>query len=159
MAAAVALAVVLVIAVGGVSLAMQSQRPLQPQPRPRPEPRPQGPTVRARPRRTPPPRPEPVPPPNPVVPPDPEAKGPELLRTGVAADAKVVNVVDERILGPVTRSRLTLRFEPEGTDAVEIDLRHTFASPEARAKVKVGGTLAVHYDKERPKKVVIDPIN
>jgi hypothetical protein len=87
----------------------------------------------------------------------PAAKGPELLRTGVAANAKVVNVVDERVVGPVTRSRLTLRIEPEGGEPFEVDLRHAFPSTEARAKVKIGGTVAVRYDKDRPKKVVIDP--
>jgi hypothetical protein len=87
----------------------------------------------------------------------PASKGPELLRTGVPAEAKVVNVVDERVVGPVTRSRLTLRIEPETGDPFEVDLRHAFPSLEARAKVKIGGSISVHYDKDKPKKVVIDP--
>jgi hypothetical protein len=163
-AAAIALAVVLVIAVGGVSLAMQTQRPLHPQsPRP-PRPSPRGPAVtgRIRARR---PGPQGVPNPPPASPPPADSapaqeaarRGPELLRSGVAAQAKVVNVVDERVVGPVTRSRLTLRIQPEGGDAFEVDLRHAFPSTDARAKVKIGGTVAVRYDKDHPRKVVIDP--
>jgi hypothetical protein len=87
----------------------------------------------------------------------PASKGPELLRTGVPAEAKVVNVVDERVVGPVTRSRLTLRIEPQSGDPFEVDIRHAFPSLELRAKVRIGGTIAVHYDKDKPKKVVIDP--
>jgi hypothetical protein len=164
-AAAIALAIVLVIAVGGVSLAMQTQRPLQPQARPaRAEPR--GPVIGGRIRNR---RPSsggsepPVPsgaaetPLSPLPPQNPATKGPELLRTGVPAEAKVVNVVDERVVGSVTRSRLTLRIEPEGGDPFEVDLRHAFPSLESRSKVKIGGTIAVHYDKDKPKKVVIDP--
>jgi hypothetical protein len=162
-AAAIALAIVLVIAVGGISLAMQTQRPLQPQGRqPRPESR--GPVVGGRIRsRRPGPSSKPAPPPSPVSPivtpsdESPANKGPELLRTGVAANAKVVNIVDERVVGPVTRSRLTLRIEPDGGEPFEVDLRHAFASIEARGKVRIGGTVAVRYDKDRPKKVVIDP--
>ncbi len=162
MAAAIALAVVLVIAVGGVSLAMQTQRPVQGQAPRTPRPQPRGPAVSGRirprkptPRAAPTPPPEPTPPPTSLVPEG--SKGPELLRTGVPASAKVVNVVDERVVGPVTRSRLTLRIEPDGADPFEVDLRHAFPSTEARGKVKIGGTVAVRYDKDHPKKVVIDP--
>ena len=38
-----------------------------------------------------------------------------------------------------------------------MDLRHAFPSLEARAQVRIGGTVAVHYDRDKPKKVVIDP--
>jgi hypothetical protein len=157
MAAAIALAVVLVIAVAGMSLAMQAQRPLQPN-RSR-QPRLSRPPVPGRARRsrdrpsTPPPSPPITPVPAPVV----ESKGPELLRVGIPARAKVISVVDERVVGPVTRSRLTLEIRPAGADAFEVTIRHAFPSAEARAKVRVGGTIGVRYDKDEHRKVVIDP--
>ena len=73
------------------------------------------------------------------------------------ARAKVVSVVDERVVGPVTRSRLTLEINPNGGDAYEVTIRHAFPTPEVRAKVRVGGTIAVRYDKDEHRKVVIDP--
>jgi hypothetical protein len=157
MAAAIALAVVLVIAVAGMSLAMQAQRPLQPnqtrQPR-TPRPPVPGRVRRVRDRPTPPP-PPPMPDPTPM--PTVESKGPELLRSGLPAKARVVNVVDERVVGPVTRSRLTLSIQPEGSESFEVTIRHAFQTIESRAAVKVGGTVAVRYDKDEHRKVVIDP--
>jgi hypothetical protein len=168
MAAAIALAIVLVIAVAGMSLAMQAQRPLQPN-RPRPT-RPTRPVrdrsplrptggapgrarrARDRPAPAPPPDPEPM-----VAAPIVEPKGPELLRTGVAARAKVVNVVDERVVGPVTRSRLTITITPEGGDPFEVTIRHAFPTPDARGRVRIGGGIAVRYDADDHHKVVIDP--
>jgi hypothetical protein len=90
------------------------------------------------------------------VPDLPESKGPELLRTGHAAEAKVISVVDERTIGPVTRSRLVLRIEPEEGSAVEVTVRHAFPTPDARAQVKVGAGVPVRYDPADPHRVVID---
>jgi hypothetical protein len=158
MTAAIALAVVLVIAVAGMSLAMQTQRPMQSGPRmarpPRPTP------SRATPRRAsgrragsaaPPTPPDPDPEPKTPLP-----KGPELLRTGTPATAKVVSVVDERTLGPVTRSRVTLQIEPVGASGFEVTTRVAFPTPAARAKVKVGGTVPVRFDKDDHNRVVLD---
>jgi hypothetical protein len=145
---AVALAVVLVIAVAGMSLAMQTQRPVQSQPRPRPQGAQRRPRERA-----------PAPPPKPPPPadPEPEWKGPELLRSGTGAEAKVISVVDERTLGPVTRSRLTLSITPaEGGEPFEVTIRTAFPTPEARSRVKVGGTVAVRYDSDDRSRVVLD---
>jgi hypothetical protein len=83
-------------------------------------------------------------------------KGPELLRTGVPAEAKVVSVVDERTIGPVTRSRLALKVEPADGPAFEVTLRVAFQTPEARARVKVGGTVPVRYDSDDRTRVVVD---
>ena len=152
MAAAIALAVVLVVAVAGMSLAMQSQHPAAPgAPR---APRAAPPTARrVRERRpTPPPPPPPVPTVEAVAP-----KVPELLRTGVAAQAKVVNVVDERVVGPVTRSRLTLRIEPDGAEGFEVVIRHAFPTPATRAAVRIGGNVPVRYDREDHHRVLLDP--
>jgi hypothetical protein len=160
MAAAIALAVVLIIAVAGMSLAMQTQNPVQGQtsriPRsPRTPPMP-GRRVRDR-RPTPPPAPAPPPPPPPASVADISPRVPELLKSGIPTRARVVNVVDERVVGPVTRSRLTLRIEPEGEDGFEVNIRHAFPTSEARGKVKVGGTIAVRYDRAEHRKVVLDP--
>jgi hypothetical protein len=84
-------------------------------------------------------------------------KVPELLRSGVSARARVVNVVDERIVGPVTRSRLTLRVEPDGTDGFEVVIRHAFPTPATRAAVRVGGSVAVRYDRDDHHRVLLDP--
>ena len=154
MTAAVALAVVLVIAVAGMSLAMQTQqRPAGRAPgRPTRAP---GPARRVRERRpSAPPAPQPPPPP---ADPEPEWKGPELLRTGASADAKVISVVDERTLGPVTRSRLVLSIQPAEGESFEATIRTAFATPAARATVKVGGTVRVRYDRENHDRVVLDP--
>ncbi|HET6875030.1 MAG TPA: DUF3592 domain-containing protein [Acidimicrobiales bacterium] len=166
MTAAIALAVVLVIAVAGASMALESQRSGQPiRPRPARPVRPtRGATEPDRPRRAPRPRdrgkasvPEPDFPPPTVPPvPEPESKGPELLRTGKAAEAKVISVVDERTIGPVTRSRLVLRIEPEDGTSVEVTVRHAFPTPDARSRVKVGAGVPVRYDPADPHRVVID---
>ncbi len=154
MTAAVALAVVLVIAVAGLSLAMQTQRPVGPTPgRPRPQP--------PSPRRTRERRPQPAAttpsPPPPAKPAEPQSKGPELLRRGTATTAKVVSVVDERTVGPVTRSRLVLAITPEDGDAFEVTTRTAFPSPAARSAVKVGGTIPVRYDPKDHSRVVLEP--
>jgi hypothetical protein len=156
MTGAVALAVVLVIAVAGLSLAMQSQRTGQsPQgarsPRP---PRPPASPRRSRDRRsTPPPPPEVTLPPDPT---EPELRGPELLRSGEPAEAKVISVVDERTIGPVTRSRLTLHIDPGDAPAFEVTTRVAFPTPAARARVKVGGTIPVRYDRDDRTRIVVD---
>ncbi len=85
-----------------------------------------------------------------------ESRGPELLRTGVPAQARVISVVDERTIGPVTRSRLSLQVEPAEGSAFEVTLRVAFQTPDARARVKVGGTVPVRYDSDDRTRVVID---
>jgi hypothetical protein len=152
--AAIAVAVVLVIAVAGVSLAMQTQHPATARaPRPsnpvRNPPRRPGRAARPAARQQP-----PAPDPAPAAPP---SRGPELLRSGKAADAKVISVVDERVTGSVVRSRLTLRVEPAGEDAFEVQIRHAFPTQDDRAAVRVGGTVAVRYDSEDHRRVVIAP--
>jgi hypothetical protein len=96
--------------------------------------------------------------PPPVIPdlPEPELKGPDLLRTGDSADAKVISVVDERTIGPVTRSRLTLRIEPAGVAPFEVTVRVAFQTPASRSQVKVGGTVPVRYDRDDHTRVVIE---
>jgi hypothetical protein len=162
MTAAIALAVVLVIAVAGASMALESQRSGQTSPRRAP--RPAQPSDRERTRR---PlrnkdRSRPTDPAGagestvaPLVP-EPELKRPDLLRTGVETQAKVVSVVDERTIGPVTRSRLLLRIEPARGDPLEVTVRHAFPTPEARANIKVGGAVPVRYDPDEPRRVVLD---
>ena len=147
MTGAVALAIVLVIAVAGMSLAMQTQRPVQQPPQRAPMPR------RVRERRPSPPPPDPPPPP--PADPEPEWKGPELLRSGARTEARVVSVVDERTLGPVTRSRLVLALAVDG-DEWEVTVRHAFQTPDARSRVRVGGTVPVRYNPDDHTKVVID---
>lgn len=163
MTGAVALAVVLVVAVAGISMALESQHNAQ------------GPVTRRVPR-------PPMAPPSPRRPradrirdrgksesgpvsampppvPDPtggEIKGPELLRIGETATAKVISVVDERTIGPVTRSRLVLQVQPTDGDGFEVTVRHAFPTPESRGLVKVGGSLPVRYDKDDRTRVVID---
>jgi hypothetical protein len=164
--AAIALAVVLVIAVAGASMAMESQRSGQPvRPRPsrpvRPTRGPADPERRRTPRyrertRSVDPALADMPPPKVTPLPEPEVRGPDLLRTGAAADAKVISVVDERTIGPVTRSRLVLKFEPDGGEPIEVTVRHAFPTPEARGQVKVGATVPVRYDRDETRRVVID---
>ena len=154
MTAAIALAIVLVIAVAGMSLAMQTQRPTTTTPRqarPRPTVTPRRPV---RERRAPTPSPPATPGAGPTID---EPKGPELLRTGVPAQAKVVAVVDERTTGSIVRSRLNLRVEPSEGDNFEVQVRHTFQSLAARAKVKVGSTVPVRYDPNDHTRVVLVP--
>lgn len=155
MTGAIALAIVLVIVVAGMSMAMQSQRAGQAQGPVRQARPPRPPTAsrRTRDRRA----PESVPAPDAPPPPgdEPEVRGPELLRTGIPADAKVISVVDERTIGPVTRSRLVLRIEPADGDPFEVTTRFAFPSPAARASVKVGGTVPVRYDKDDRTRIVV----
>jgi hypothetical protein len=157
MTGAVALAVVLVIAVAGLSLAMQSQRTAQSTQSPRPPRAPRPPVAprRTRDRRTPPPAPaETSATPDPV---EPESqRGPDLLRSGEPAQAKVISVVDERTIGPVTRSRLTLQIDPGDGATFEVTTRVAFATPAARARIKVGGTVPVRYDKDDRTRIVVD---
>lgn len=155
MTAAVALAVVLVIAVAGLSLAMQTQRSVPGQSAPPAPPRQPPPAPRrARERRNPPAsdKPDPVE----AVAKEPPPKGPELLRTGTAAAAKVMSVVDERVVGPVTRSRLSLAIEGADGKTFEITVRHAFPTLAARSQVKVGGTIPVRYDPDDHGRVVVD---
>jgi hypothetical protein len=72
------------------------------------------------------------------------------------ATARVMSVVDERQLGPVTKSRLTLRVEPDGADSFEVVARVAFSSPEERSRVKVGSTVPVRYDAEDHRRVVVE---
>ena len=72
------------------------------------------------------------------------------------AQALVISVIDERTLGPVTRSRLTLRIEPKGAETFEVTTRVAFPTPEDRARVKVGESIAVRYDSEDHRRVVVD---
>ena len=98
-----------------------------------------------------------VPPPSsPATPADLAIPTSDLLRTGEQAEAKVISVVDERTIGPVTRSRLTVQVAPSKGEPFEVTTRVAFPTPEARAKVKVGGTVKVRYDKEDHARVVVD---
>lgn len=72
------------------------------------------------------------------------------------AQALVISVIDERTLGPVTRSRLTLRVEPKGAEAFEVTTRVAFPTLEDRARVKVGESIPVRYDSEDHRRVVVD---
>jgi len=74
----------------------------------------------------------------------------------VSSEAKVLSVVDERTTGPVTRSRLALEITPAEGAVFEVMVRVAFPTPEARARVKVGGTIPVRYDKDDRTKVVVD---
>jgi hypothetical protein len=158
---AIALAIVLVVAVIGVSMAMETQRSAQPtSPRP-PRPSPPGPSRRQRERSKERKAPEAETasatsdaPSN--APFDSEPKGPELLRNGQAADAKVLSVVDERTIGPVTRSRLDLHITPGEGAPFEVTVRMAFSTPEARAQVKVGSTIPVRFDPSDRSRVVVD---
>jgi hypothetical protein len=167
MTAAIALAIVLVIAVAGASMAMESQRSAQPAAgrpaRPARPPRSPSPTgdrtrrpVRGRDRGRPDPTSADAPLPPPPLLPEPEFKGPDLLRTGTSAQAKVISVVDERTIGAVIRSRLVLRIEPAGGPSLEVTVRHAFPNPESRGSVKVGADVPVRYDPDEPRRVVID---
>jgi hypothetical protein len=72
------------------------------------------------------------------------------------AVAVVLSVVDERVLGPVTRCKLTLRVEPEGEESFEVTTRVAFPTPEQRASVKVGGQVPVRYDADDHHRVVVE---
>lgn len=162
MTGAVALTVVLVIVVIGLSLAMQSQqtmqggtraaRPVRP---PRP-PRQQSPPRRPRERKAQPPAADVPSPAAASSLGEPDVPAPELLRSGTEAEAKVISVVDERTIGPVTRSRLTVQIDPGDGSPFEVTTRVAFPTPEARGRVKVGATVKVHYDKDDHSRVVVD---
>jgi multidrug efflux pump subunit AcrA (membrane-fusion protein) len=83
-------------------------------------------------------------------------RSPEILRSGEETQAKVISVVDERTIGPVTRSRLTVQIEPGDGEPFEVTTRVAFPTPESRAKIKVGGTVKVRYDKDDRTRVVVD---
>ncbi len=179
--AALALAVMLVVVVAVVSLAVNAQGPFQasgvPTARARPARPPSEPShppaapssgrqpekegrrpprdraARARDRRpggTEAQAPVPEEPSEPVVP------LADIKPLGGSAQAKVISVVDERTLGPVTRSRLTLQVEPEGAEAFEVTTRVAFPTPEHRARVKVGAILPVRYDVDDHRRVLVD---
>ena len=158
MTGAIALAIVLVIAVVGISMAMQSQqagtRPMAPRAPRAPRPPVTSRRTRDRTRGASPP-PETPPPAAPPEPKEPDIR-PEILRSGLSTEAKVISVVDERTTGPVTRSRLTLEIEPEGGAAYEVTVRVAFPTPESRSSVRVGGTVPVRYDKDDRTRVVVD---
>jgi hypothetical protein len=80
----------------------------------------------------------------------------ELKPLSSQAEAVVMAVVDERTLGPVTKSRLTLRVEPRDGDAFEVTTRVAFPTPEERARVKVGGRVPVRYDSSDHRRVVVE---
>jgi len=155
---AVALTVVLVIVVIGLSLAMQSQQTMQGARTARPSRPPRVPTPprRSRERKAQPPASDLPPPTRPAATGEADIPAPELLRTGEQADAKVISVVDERTIGPVTRSRLTVAIDPGDGSAFEVTTRVAFPTPEARARVRVGGTVKVRYDKDDRSRVVVD---
>jgi hypothetical protein len=155
---AVALTVVLVIVVIGLSLAMQNQQTVpgaRPARAPKP-PRPPSPPRRMRERKAQPPASDMPAPSSGPTPADLGIPAPDLLRTGEQAEAKVISVVDERTIGPVTRSRLTVQVTPAAGEPFEVTTRVAFPTPEARARVKVGGTVKVRYDLEDRSRVVVD---
>jgi hypothetical protein len=80
----------------------------------------------------------------------------DLRPLNTQAHALVMSVVDERTLGPVTRSRLTLRVQPPEGEPFEVTTRVAFQTPEERARVKVGGTIPVRYDSYDHRRVVVD---
>jgi len=92
----------------------------------------------------------------PERPPDPEQVFGDLRPLNKQAPAVVLSVVDERVLGPVTRCKLTLRVEPKGEDSFEVTTRVAFPTPEERASVKVGTRVPVRYDSEDHRRVVVE---
>jgi hypothetical protein len=80
----------------------------------------------------------------------------DLRPLNTQAQALVMSVVDERTLGPVTRSRLTLKVQPAEGEPFEVTTRVAFPTPEDRARVKVGGTIPVRYDSYDHRRVVVD---
>ena len=159
MTAAIALAVVLVIAVAGASMAMESQRtqttPSAPRPPSNPFSRPTAAgRAKAREREPAPPTPPPTDLPSQM---EAELRQPDLVKNGIRAQAKVISVVDERTIGPVTRSRLVLRVAPAGDESpFEVTIRHAFQTPEMRAAVKVGSDIPVRFSPD-DHRVVLDP--
>lgn len=178
MGAALALSIMLVVVVGILSLAVNAQGPLQGgaplggTSRPSRASHPgagqgPGPGSERTPRRPPRERSERARERQPAPPVAPAAKDPEpsseadppfgdLKPLNSQAQALVISVVDERTLGPVTRSRLTLRVEPPGADAFEVTTRVAFPTPEDRARIKVGATIPVRYDAGDHRRVVVD---
>ena len=63
----------------------------------------------------------------------------DLRPLNTQAQAFVISVVDERTLGPVTRSKLTLRVQPKEGDAFEVTTRVAFPTPEDRRTSRSGG--------------------
>ena len=173
MGAALALAIMLVVVVGVLSLAVNAQGPFQgtgAASRPAGTSRaehpgaPTPPSSTRSPRRPPRERPErsrerqpsaPPPAAAPDHPSDPDQLF-DLKPLQGQAQALVISVVDERTLGPVTRSRLTLKVEPAEGDAFEVTTRVAFPTPEHRARVKVGATIPVRYDPDDHRRVVVD---
>jgi len=170
MGAALALAIMLVVVVGVLSLAVNAQGPFQgtsPGGRPtRPArashpvtPTTATPKAPRRPPRERSPRPGP-PPPSPQKDPEQVPDVDQILGDvkplNTEASAMVISVVDERTLGPVTRSRLTLRVEPKEGNAFEVTTRVAFPTPEHRARVKVGTLIPVRYDSDDHRRVVVD---
>lgn len=151
MTAAIALAIVLVVVIAGLSLAMQGQKPVQ-MPGTAPRRAPSPPRRPPRERRVPPQPPAPKPQRSTETP-----RGPELLRTGMRAPARVISVIDERTLGSITHSRLNLEVKPDGQPSFEVQLRMTFPNPQARSEVRVGRTVPVRFDPDNHRRVVLDP--
>lgn len=151
MTAAIALAVVLVIVVAGASMAMENQRTAT-APSPRPPSQPRTRPAKGGPRGRKPGPAEQAPSP----PPEPEVKATEILPSFAHARARVLSVVDERTIGPVTRSRLSVRVEPEGAEPFEASVRVAFQTPQSRAAVKVGGSVDVRFDPDDHSRVVVE---
>jgi len=173
MGAALALAIMLVVVVGVLSLAVNAQgpfqgtgaasRPIRPARAEHPGAAPPGP---ARPARRPPRErnersrerqaSSPPPPARQDHPSDPDQLFGDVKPLHSQAHALVMSVVDERTLGPVTRSRLTLRVDPTEGEAFEVTTRVAFPTPEHRARVKVGALIPVRYDPDDHRRVVVD---
>ena len=101
-----------------------------------------------------------TPPPQPASEPSPPVEQDQsfgdLRPLNTQAQALVMSVVDERTLGPVTRSRLTLKVQPAEGEPFEVTTRVAFPTPEERARVKVGRTIPVRYDSYDHRRVVVD---
>jgi hypothetical protein len=170
--AALALAIMLVVVVGVLSLAVNAQGPFQgtggpgsQRPARTSHPGSSASSPTKAPRRPPRDRNErrasqAGPPPQPVSEPQPTAEQDQsfgdLRPLNTQAQALVMSVVDERTLGPVTRSRLTLKVQPSEGEPFEVTTRVAFPTPEERARVKVGGTIPVRYDSYDHRRVVVD---
>ncbi len=102
------------------------------------------------------PQPQPAGPGEPQPPSEQDQSFGDLRPLNSQAQALVMSVVDERTLGPVTRSRLTLKVQPAEGEPFEVTTRVAFPTPEERARVKVGGTIPVRYDSYDHRRVVVD---
>lgn len=167
-----ALAIMLVVVVGVLSLAVNAQGPFQgtgagsstrptrahpgstTPPPPKAPRRPARERSERRDRQPAPPQAQPVSEPQPAT--DQDQSFGDLKPLNTQAQALVMSVVDERTLGPVTRSRLTLRVQPAEGEPFEVTTRVAFPTPEERARVKVGGTIPVRYDSYDHRRVVVD---